>query len=169
MNIRFSLNGVSALIDAEPGERLSTILRDRFHLKGTKCGCLQGRCGTCSVIWNGAVAASCLIPAFRLSGTKIVTIEGFVKTNNYQDIKTGFAQVPVILCGYCDSAKILTAESLLVKNSELDREEILSAFAGIRCTCTNPDALVEGVLAAARERKTSIERKARINHNANKR
>ncbi|MDR1094792.1 MAG: 2Fe-2S iron-sulfur cluster binding domain-containing protein [Spirochaetaceae bacterium] len=163
MNIRFSLNGVSASIDAKPGERLSAILRDRFHLKGTKCGCLQGRCGTCSVIWNGAVTASCLIPAFRLSGTKVVTIEGFVKTNNYQDIKTGFAQVPVILCGYCDSAKILVAESLLVKNSELDREEILSAFNGIRCTCTNPDTLVDGVFAAAKERKV------RLDNNANKR
>jgi carbon-monoxide dehydrogenase small subunit len=162
MKIRFSLNGVSASIDVEPGERLATILRDRFHLKGTKCGCHQGRCGTCSVIWNGAVAASCLIPAFRLSGTKIITIEGFVKTNNYQDIKTGFAQVPVIMCGYCDSAKILTAESILVKNTDLDREEILSAFTGIRCTCTNPDALVDGVLAAAKERK------ARFDHNANK-
>jgi carbon-monoxide dehydrogenase small subunit len=159
MKIRFSLNGVSASIDVEPGERLSTILRDRFHLKGTKCGCLQGRCGACSVIWNGAVAASCLIPAFRLSGTKVVTIEGFSKTNNYKDIEAGFAQVPVIMCGYCDSAKILTTESLLVTNDAkngLEREEILSAFTGIRCTCTNPGALVDGVLAAAKERKARL-------------
>jgi carbon-monoxide dehydrogenase small subunit len=161
MKIRFSLNGVSASIDADSGERLSTILRDRFHLKGTKCGCHQGRCGTCSVIWNGAVTTSCLIPAFRLSGTKIITIEGFVKTNNYKDIETGFARVPVIMCGYCDSAKILTAESLLVKNSDLDREEILSAYTGIRCTCTNPDALVDGVLAAAKERKARLNEQKR--------
>jgi carbon-monoxide dehydrogenase small subunit len=157
MKIRFSLNGVSASIDAEPGERLSTILRDRFHLKGTKCGCLQGRCGACSVIWNGVVTASCLIPAFRLSATKIVTIEGFAKTNNYKDIETGFARVPVITCGYCDSAKILIAESLLAKNSELSREEILSAYTGIRCTCTNPGALIDGVYAAAKERKARLD------------
>jgi carbon-monoxide dehydrogenase small subunit len=156
MKIRFSLNGVSASIDVDPGERLSTILRDWFHLKGTKCGCLQGRCGTCSVIWNGAITASCLVPAFRLPGTKIITIEGFVKTNNYRDIENGFARVPVIMCGYCDSAKTLTAESLLVNNSGLDREEILSAYTGIRCTCTNPDALVDGVLAAAKERKARL-------------
>jgi carbon-monoxide dehydrogenase small subunit len=161
MKLRFSLNGVSASIDVEPGERLSTILRDRFHLKGTKCGCHQGRCGTCSVIWNGAVTASCLIPAFRLSGTKVITIEGFVKTNNYKDIENGFAQVPVITCGYCDSVKILTAESLLVKSGELNREDILSAFTGIRCTCTNPAALVDGVLAAAKERKARLDTHAK--------
>jgi carbon-monoxide dehydrogenase small subunit len=153
MKVRFFLNGVSASIEVEPGERLSVILRDRFHLKGTRCGCLQGRCGTCSVIWNGAVTASCLIPAFRLSGTKVVTIEGFAKTNNYKDIETGFAQAQVIMCGYCDGAKILATESLLVKNKELTREEILSAFTGIRCTCTNPGALVDGVFAAAKVRK----------------
>jgi carbon-monoxide dehydrogenase small subunit len=158
MNVRFSLNGVSVSIDAEPGERLSVILRERFHLKGTKCGCLQGRCGACSVIWNGAVTASCLIPAFRLSGTKVVTIEGFAKTNSCKDIETGFAQVPVVMCGYCNNAKILATESLLVKNKELTYEEVLSAFTGIRCTCTNPGALVDGVLAAAKVRK------GRLNH-----
>jgi carbon-monoxide dehydrogenase small subunit len=153
MNIRFSLNGVPASIDADPGERLSMILRDRFYLKAIKCGCLQGRCGICSVIWNGAVTASCLIPAFRLSETKIVTIEGFAKTNNCKDIEAGFAEARVVMCGYCDGAKILAAESLLVKNKELTREEILSAFTGIRCTCTDPAALVDGVLAAANIRK----------------
>jgi carbon-monoxide dehydrogenase small subunit len=153
MNIRFSLNGVPVSIDTDPGERLSTILRDRFHLKSVKCGCLQGRCGTCSVIWNGAVTASCLIPAFRLSGTKVITIEGFAKTNNGKDIEAGFAEAHVVMCGYCDGAKILAAESLLAKNKELTREEILSAFTGIRCTCTNPAALVDGVLAAAKIRK----------------
>ena len=57
------------------------------------------------------------------------------------------------MCGYCDGAKILTAESILVKNKEFTREEILSAFTGIRCTCTNPGVLVDGVLAAAKMRK----------------
>ncbi|MDR0639679.1 MAG: aldehyde oxidoreductase [Spirochaetaceae bacterium] len=153
MKVRFFLNGISASIDVEGGERLSFLLRDRFHLKGTKCGCLQGRCGACSVIWNGAVTASCLIPAFRLSGSKVITIEGFAKTNNYKDIKAGFAEAQVNMCGYCDGAKILTAESILVKNKEFTREEILSAFTGIRCTCTNPGALVDGVFAAAKMRK----------------
>jgi carbon-monoxide dehydrogenase small subunit len=156
MTVRFSLNGVSASIDVEPGERLSTILRDRFHLKGTKCGCLQGRCGTCSVIWNGTLTASCLLPAFRLSGTKVITIEGFTKTNNYRDIEAGFAQIPVVMCGYCDSAKILITESLLSRNHKLAREEILSAFTGVRCTCTNPGVLVDGVLAAAKIRKERL-------------
>jgi carbon-monoxide dehydrogenase small subunit len=156
MKTRFSLNGVAVSIDVEPGERLSTILRDRFHLKSTKCGCLQGRCGACSVIWNGAIVASCLVPAFRLAGTKIITLEGFTKTDNYKDIETGFAEVPVQMCGYCDSAKILTAESLLGKNKQLSRDEILLAFTGIRCTCTNPDTLVNGILAAAKVRKRRL-------------
>lgn len=156
MNIRFSLNGVSSSIEAEPGERLCTILRDRFHLKGTKCGCLEGRCGVCAVIFNGAIVTSCLIPAFRMPAGKIVTIEGFSKTDNYRDIERGFAQAPVKTCGYCDSAKALAAESLLVQNKTLSRDEILAAFAGIRCSCTNPDALVEGVLAAVGIRKRRL-------------
>jgi carbon-monoxide dehydrogenase small subunit len=156
MNTRFSLNGVSASIDAEPGERLSTILRDRFHLKGAKCGCLQGRCGACAVIVNGAVVCSCLVPAFRLGGAKVVTFEGFSKTDNYRDIEAGFAAAPVKTCGYCYGAKTLAAESVLVGEKDLTRALILSAFSGVRCSCTNPDALVEGVLAAAKIRKRRL-------------
>jgi carbon-monoxide dehydrogenase small subunit len=156
MKVKFALNGVPVSIEVESSERLSTILLERFHLKGVKCGCLQGRCGNCAVIWNGAVTASCLIPAFRLSDTKVVTIEEFAKTNNYKDIEAGFAQAQVVMCGYCNGAKILGAESILAKNEKLTRETILSAFTGIRCTCTNPVTLVDGVLAAANIRKRRL-------------
>jgi carbon-monoxide dehydrogenase small subunit len=156
MNVQFSLNGSVVSINTVPGERLSTILRERFHLKEIKCGCLQGFCGSCAVIWNGAVSASCLIPAFRLNGAKIITMESFSRTDNYKDIATGFAQVPVKMCGFCDGAKYLTAESILAKYKSPTRDEICSGFAGVHCICTNPDALVDGVLAAAKVRKRRL-------------
>jgi carbon-monoxide dehydrogenase small subunit len=156
VNIRFSLNGVSSSIDAEPGERLAVILRDRFHLKGAKCACLQGRCGVCAVMLNGSLVTSCLVPAFSLNGAKIVTFEGFSKTDNYRDIEAGFAAAPVKTCGYCYSAKVLAAESVLISEKKLTRQRILPAFSGIRCSCTNPGALVEGVLAACDFRKQRL-------------
>ncbi|MDR3138343.1 MAG: 2Fe-2S iron-sulfur cluster binding domain-containing protein [Treponema sp.] len=149
MTIGFILNGEDVVIQAEANRRLIDILRELFHLLGAKKGCLAGNCGACLVIYNGNVTGACLIPAFRIRGCEIITIEGFSQTNEYQDIVIGFSEAGVENCGYCDTGKILTAEALLGRNSRPDRDTILAAFNGIKCRCTDPETLVEGVLAAA--------------------
>jgi carbon-monoxide dehydrogenase small subunit len=149
MTIDFILNGEDVVVRTEADHRLLDILRGTFKLLGTKVGCLSGNCGVCFVIFNGAVTPSCLIPAFRIRGSEVITIEGFSQTDEYQDIVSGFSQAGVECCGYCDTGKILAAETLLEKTPRPSREEVLAAFAGIKCRCTEPKSLVEGVLATA--------------------
>jgi carbon-monoxide dehydrogenase small subunit len=149
MTIAFILNGEDVVIRAEADRRLIDILRGTFQLLGAKTGCLTGNCGACSVIFNGKVLQSCLIPAFRVRGSEIITIEGFSQTDEYQDIVTGFSGAGVENCGYCDTGKILSTEALLGRNSRPSRDAILEAFNGIKCRCTDPETLAEGVLAVA--------------------
>jgi carbon-monoxide dehydrogenase small subunit len=149
MTISFIVNGEDAVIRCEAGDRLLDILRGSFGLPGTKAGCLCGRCGACYVILNGKVVPSCLVPAFRLPGSEVITIEGFSQDDGYADIAAGFSQAGVECCGFCDSGKVLIAASLLDRRVRPSREEILSSYTGIRCRCTEPESLVDGVLAAA--------------------
>jgi carbon-monoxide dehydrogenase small subunit len=149
MTINFILNGEDVVIRTEADGRLLDILRGSFKLLGAKTGCLSGRCGVCFVILNGKVVPSCLVPAFQIRNSEIITIEGFSQTDEYQDVAAGFSRAGVECCGYCDSGKILAASALLERIPRPSREEILSAFAGIRCRCTEPETLVEGVSAAA--------------------
>ena len=156
MTIRFILNGEDMEIHAEANQRLIGILREHFGLVSSKSGCLHGNCGTCAVIFNGTVSLSCLIPAFRLQGSEIITLEGFSQQDEYQDITAGFSETGVINCGYCDAGKILSAELLLGTSLQPTKEEFTDAFRSIRCRCTDMESLYQGILAAGIRRRGRI-------------
>jgi carbon-monoxide dehydrogenase small subunit len=145
MTIGFILNGEDVVCKCEADVRLIDILRANFGLTGAKSGCLTGKCGFCAVIFNGSVVHACLVPAFRLRGGEVITFEGFSQTDEYQDIVTGFALAKLQSCGFCNAGVILNASALLEKNSRPSRKAILAAFNGIKCRCTDPDKLVEGI------------------------
>ncbi|MDR1802265.1 MAG: 2Fe-2S iron-sulfur cluster binding domain-containing protein [Treponema sp.] len=153
MTIGFILNGDDLEFQSGAENRLVDILRNNFGLLGTKTGCYTGQCGACSVIFNGEVVKSCLIPAFKVRSSEIITIEGFSQTDEYQDIILGFSEAGLVNCGFCNTAKILAAEALLGRIRDPSREEILSAFNGIKCRCTEPEELVQGVMKAAEYRR----------------
>jgi carbon-monoxide dehydrogenase small subunit len=156
MTIDFILNGEDVVVRAEAELRLVDILRDSFALTGAKLSCLTGCCGACMVIFNGLIVQSCLIPAFSIRGSEIITIEGFSQTDEYQDIVEGFSRAGLENCAVCYNGKILAAEALLERNPRPEREDILNAYRGIRCRCTDPDTLVEALQTAAeiRQRRT---------------
>ncbi|MDR1302809.1 MAG: 2Fe-2S iron-sulfur cluster binding domain-containing protein [Treponema sp.] len=150
MTIGFTLNQEKVTVHTGPDTRLIDIVRERFSLTGAKSGCLTGCCGACTVIFNDNVVKSCLIPGFRVQDSTIITLEGFAKTEAYQDIIKGFAEAGVVTCGYCDSGKILTMETILTKKPRPSaRKDILAELRGIRCRCTEPESLVAAVLAIA--------------------
>ena len=156
MTIGFILNGEDVEAEAGAESRLVEILRNSFRLTGTKPGCLNGNCGACSVFFNGNVVKSCLIPAFQIRDSEIITIEGFSLTDEYQDIVSGFSEAGLENCGFCDTGKILAAEALLSRNLRPSKQEILKAFFGIRCRCTDPEGLIQAVLAAAEHRRRRL-------------
>jgi carbon-monoxide dehydrogenase small subunit len=154
MTMSVILNGEDVEVKTDMGSRLVNILRDNFGLLGTRLGCLIGKCGQCSLVFNGDVVKSCLIPAFKIRGSEIITIEGFSQTDEYQDIIQGFAEAKVESCGFCNTSKILTVEALLSRNQRPGtKEEILPFFAGIDCRCTEPEEIVRGVISVAEHRR----------------
>ena len=147
MTIGFILNGEDVLANSGAETRLVDILRDNFKFPGIKAGCCAGLCGSCTVIFNGNVVKSCLVPALKVQGSEIITIEGFSQTDEYQDIFLGFSEAGLENCGFCNTAKILATQALLGRNHNPTKDAILSAFYGIRCRCTEPEELLRGVLA----------------------
>ena len=155
MTINFILNGEDVIFNGEAGVRLIDILRGSFSLFGSKPGCLAGQCGACSVIFNGLVSPACLIPAFKIKESEIITIEGFSQTIEYQEIIGGFAEVHLGNCGYCEAGKILCTEALLDRFPNPTKEEILLGFSGIKCRCTSVERIVKavGLIADVRYRR----------------
>ncbi|MDR1858950.1 MAG: 2Fe-2S iron-sulfur cluster binding domain-containing protein [Treponema sp.] len=156
MTISFILNGEDVIVRSEANVRLVDILRVNFGLLGAKAGCLAGKCGFCAVMFNGSVSHACLIPAFRVRGSEIITIEGFSQTDEYHDIMIGFAEAGLGNCGYCRTSKVLNAEALMDRIKRPSRQEILAAFNGIKCRCTDPEQLVEGVEKAVEIRQRRL-------------
>jgi carbon-monoxide dehydrogenase small subunit len=152
MNIDFTLNGEKVSARAEANSRLVEVLRSRFKLLGVREGCLYGYCGACTIFFNGKIVPSCLIPAVMAEGAEIVTIEGFSKTVEYEDIVQGFAQAGVKTCGFCDNAKILAAEAFLSQ----PQDDAVSAFDGVFCRCTDLALLTKGLLAAREIRQRRL-------------
>ena len=153
MTIGFILNGDDLELQFDAENRLVDILRKNFGLLGAKTGCYTGKCGACSIIFNGEVVKSCLIPAFKVRDSEIITIEGFSQYDEYQDIILGFSETGLENCGFCNTGKILTTEALFRSNRSPSRDEILSAFNGIKCRCTEPEELVQSVMKAAEYRR----------------
>ena len=145
MTVSFILNGEDVIVQSEANVRLVDILRRNFNLFGTRTHCLTGKCGYCSVIFNGSVIHACLVPAFRLRGSEVITIEGFSQTDEYHDIVAGFARAELETCGYCTTSKILVAWALLDRNKRPSHAEILHSFNGIKCRCNDPEKLIEGI------------------------
>jgi carbon-monoxide dehydrogenase small subunit len=156
MTIGFILNGEDVVVRCEAGVRLIDILRGQFGLLGAKSGCLIGQCGACTVIFNGQVSFACLIPALKIRGCEIITIEGFCQTDEYQEILSGYRQVHLGNCSYCESGKVLCTETLLERIPSPTKDEILLGFSGIKCRCTNVEKLVEAVNIVADIRRRRL-------------
>jgi carbon-monoxide dehydrogenase small subunit len=156
MTLSFTLNNKPVTANIEPRRRLIDILRNDFGLTGSKCGCFGGICGACAVIFNGVVSLACMIPALRLRGAAITTIEGFMLTKHCNDITRGFNLHDVESCGYCNASKILVTEALISEKELPPRGEILAAFDSIRCRCTLGENLVDAVIASAEIRQRRL-------------
>ena len=155
MTVNFILNGEDVIFRGEANVKLINILRESFGLFGAKSGCRKGFCGVCSVIFNGQVCPACLIPAFRIKGCEIITIEGFSQTIEYQEIITVFADEHLGNCGYCEAGKILCTDALLDRIITPSKNEILNGFSGMKCRCTNTEKLLRAVnkIASIRQRR----------------
>ena len=150
--ISFTVNGEAKSIRAYPMERLLDVLRLEFGLTGAKEGCGEGECGSCSILMDGALVNSCLVPVLHAAGTSIATIEGLAVEDQLHALQEAFLQCGGAQCGICTPGMILAASHLLQTKAQPTMEEIREALSGNLCRCTGYSQILEAVMEASRRR-----------------
>ena len=148
--ITLKLNGKERTITTDPLRRLIDVLREDFDCKGVKEGCSEGECGACSVLFNGRMVTSCIIPIGAADGQEIMTIEGISQTEKGKVIIEAFADGGAVQCGYCIPGMVIAAYYLLENNPYPTEEDVRLGISGNICRCTGYDLIVESILLAAR-------------------
>jgi len=143
--ISFVVNGTKKTVDAPPMARLLDVLREHCHLTGTKEGCGEGECGSCSVMMNGELVNSCLVPVLQADGATIGTIEGMAVGGEMHPIQKKFLECGAAQCGICTPGMILATQHLLEKYPSPTMEQIREGLAGNLCRCTGYQRIFDAV------------------------
>jgi carbon-monoxide dehydrogenase small subunit len=148
--LRVKVNGVEQSIDAPPMSRLLDVLREELRLTGVKEGCGEGECGACSVLIDGELVNSCLVPVLQVEGASIVTIEGVAKGGTLHAVQQAFLEHGGAQCGICTPGMILAAMTLLREHPDPTLEQIKEGLAGNLCRCTGYMRIFEAVVHAVK-------------------
>jgi aerobic carbon-monoxide dehydrogenase small subunit len=149
MSLRFTINGIVKDIEVHPMKRLLDVLRDDLRLTGTKEGCGEGECGACSVIVDGEVINSCLVPVCQIRGSSVVTVEGLARDGRLDPLQHAFLECGGAQCGICTPGMLIAARALLESNAHPARDEIKEAIAGNLCRCTGYTKIIEAIEQAS--------------------
>jgi carbon-monoxide dehydrogenase small subunit len=147
----FTVNGAEQAEFVEPGTMLLEVLREKLGLTAAKFGCGQGTCGACTVMVDGEPMLSCLIPAQRLEGRQVETLESLASGAELHPLQRAFADGFAAQCGFCTSGMILCAKALLDRNPDPSREDAVETITGNICRCTGYEPIINAILAAAAE------------------
>lgn len=152
MKVNFQVNGIDRDVESPPVRRLLDVLREDLRLTGTKEGCGEGECGACSVIVDGKVINSCLVPVCQVQGASILTVEGLARDGQLDPLQQAFLECGGAQCGICTPGMLIAARALLEANSQPTRDEIKEAIAGNLCRCTGYTKIIEAIEQAAEMR-----------------
>ncbi len=148
--IQITVNEEERDLLVDPNLTLLDLLRYELGLTGTKKGCDEGDCGSCTVIVDGKVVTSCLVLAVEVDGSIITTIEGLQEGENLHPIQQAFVDSGAVQCGYCTPGMILTTKALLDENPNPSEADIQHYLEGNLCRCTGYTKIIEAVHRAAR-------------------
>jgi aerobic carbon-monoxide dehydrogenase small subunit len=148
--ISFTVNGESRTVTTHPLKRLLDVLRDDFHLNGTKEGCGEGECGACSVLVNDELVNSCLVPVAQVAGATICTVEELSKSGGLHPLQQAFAESGAAQCGICTPGMLMASVHLLGKNPHPTVDEIREGLSGNLCRCTGYSKIFDAVYKASR-------------------
>ena len=150
--IRFQLNGKPVALTSDPGRPLLWILRTDFNLTGTKYGCGEGHCGACTVLVNNEALRSCQLTLGNVAGKNVVTIEGLSDNGTLHPVQQAFIEHDALQCGFCTPGMILSAVSLLHKNSHPARAEIIEEMEDNLCRCGAHTKIIDAIETAAKDK-----------------
>ena len=151
--ISFTLNGKSVSVTTDNQRTLLWVLRTDLGLTGTKYGCGKAMCGACTVIVNDRAVQSCMTTIRSVKGKNVLTIEGLAKNGQLHPIQEAFVKHDALQCGFCTPGMILNAYSLLLKNPEPSREEIIEGMEYDLCRCGAHIRIIRAIESAAQEMK----------------
>ncbi|HSK63752.1 MAG TPA: (2Fe-2S)-binding protein [Pyrinomonadaceae bacterium] len=149
--IEFKVNGESHQLEVFPMARLLDVLREELRLTGTKEGCGEGECGACTVILDGEIVNSCLVPVAQVNGANITTIEGVADGDQLHVVQQAFIDHGGAQCGICTPGMILAAVNLLRRNPAPSEADIRNGLAGNLCRCTGYMKIFESVVRACQK------------------
>lgn len=155
--VNATINGAETEFLCEPRQTLLEVLRDVLELTGTKEGCANGNCGSCTVLMNGRPVTSCLVLAVEAEGAELRTIEGVACGGHLDCVQQAFLEGAALQCGICTPGFIMQTEALLAENPNPTEEDVRFYLAGNLCRCTGYDKIVRAVLTAAAKRGASGE------------
>jgi len=147
-SIRLQINGHERTIEAFPMARLLDVIREDLQLTGTKEGCGEGECGACTVVVDGRIVNSCLVPVAQVVGAEITTIEGVASDDQLHAVQQAFIEHGGAQCGICTPGMILAAVDLLSRNQTPTEADIREGLAGNLCRCTGYIKIFESVVRA---------------------
>jgi aerobic carbon-monoxide dehydrogenase small subunit len=154
------INGTERQMLVAPGTTLVEVLRESQGLTGTRRGCDQGACGTCTVLVDGKAMMSCLLPVETIEGAQVETIEGLTPPQGLHPIQEAFLEGFATQCGFCTPGMIMATAGLLAKNPNPSREDAVRAISGNICRCTGYEAIIDAVLDAAKRMRAGAAREA---------
>jgi carbon-monoxide dehydrogenase small subunit len=143
-----TVNGSDYQVAIEPHWTLLQFLRDELGLAGTKDGCRQGACGSCTVLVDGLPTRACLALAIRCRGKRITTVEGLKSDGKLHRLQQAFIEAGAVQCGFCTPGILLTSVALLEENPSPTEEEVREALIGNLCRCTGYVRILRAVMAA---------------------
>ena len=151
ISLTMTVNGISHTLQVHPLARLLDVLREDLKLTGTKEGCGEGECGVCSILMNGRVVNSCLIPAAQAQSAEITTVEGLSEGEKLSPLQDAFLTHNAAQCGFCTPGMLIAAKDLLNRCPNPDEHQIRDGLSGNLCRCTGYVKILDAVQAAAQE------------------
>ena len=149
VKVNFTVNGEKVSVEVKQYETLLETLRERLCLTGVKESCSIGSCGACTVILDGIPVRSCLVLSPEVEGKSITTVEGLEKNGILHPLQQAFMEKGAVQCGFCTSGMILTAKSLLDRQSKPSKDQIIRTISSNICRCTGYKKIIEAVMSAA--------------------
>ncbi|MFQ6070592.1 MAG: (2Fe-2S)-binding protein [Candidatus Aminicenantales bacterium] len=154
--VRFILNGQKKTISLDRRRMLLWVLRTDLGLTGCKYGCGEGYCGACTVLVDNEAVRSCQYPVENVDGKRITTIEGLSKNGVLHPLQQAFIKYDALQCGFCTPGMILNACSLLIKNPNPTREQIIEGMENNLCRCGAYNRIVQAIQEAARMKRGGL-------------
>jgi len=148
IKLEFLVNSETRTVEVYPMERLLDVLREQLRLTGTKEGCGEGECGACTVLIDGRIVNSCLVPVAQVEGASIKTIEGVANGEQLHAVQQAFIECGGAQCGICTPGMVMAAMDLLERNPNPDEADIRNGLAGNLCRCTGYMKIFESVVRA---------------------